>query len=240
MFLGECNMKRIKKLVVIVFAVLILLPVAANARLTPVITNGCWVSVTASNSSGSETLTFTDAQIGAGLTDVAILDGSFDLKLFGKSDPEIGAEFGVRAGNTDTTFSISSGLETFAALTNPTAYASAGVTLTDRSPAGATITGLYADGKINQAMYNGTTAWANLVRTFSVTGNTLTNDEFQGTPGSPMVINDTLTSIESNFYFTLTAKDSASGTSNFTVVPEPATIALLGLGVLAMLKKRKA
>ena len=224
-------MKRLAKLVAIGVIVLIFLPVAANA---------CWISITATDATGSETLTFTDAQIGTGLTNVAILDGSFDLKLSSKADPEIGAEFGVRAGNSLTTFSIASGLETFAAMTNPTAYASAGVTLTDRDPAGATITGLYAGGKINQAMYNGTTAWANLVNPFSVTGNTLTNEETQGTPGSPIVINDTLTSIESNFHFTLTAKDSASGTSDFTVIPEPATIALLGLGVLAMLKKRKA
>ena len=225
-------MKKIPKLAAIAVAVLIFLPVAANA---------CWVSITATNATGSETLTFTDQTLSGGFEGVAILDGFIkDLKLSGKADPEIGAEFGVRAGSSATTFSITSGLETFAALTNPTAYASAGVSLTDRAPAGATITGLYAGGKMNQAMYNGTTAWANLVSTFSVTGNTLTNDESQGTPGSPIVINDTLTSIESNFYFTLSARDSASGTSDFTVIPEPATIALLGLGVLAMLRKRRA
>jgi hypothetical protein len=225
-------MKRVMSLLLIAAAVLIVMPAAANA---------CWISITATNASGSETLAFSDAELGSEIGNVSILDGVIEnLKIFGKADPEIGAEFGVKAGNSATTFFISSGLEIFAPITNPTAYASAGVTLTDRIPTGtAKITGLFANGKINQAIYNGSTPWANLVSTFSVSGNTFTSEEEQGNPGSPIVIFDTLTSIESNFYFTLSAKDSASGTSIFSVTPEPATIAMLGLGAMVFVRRRR-
>jgi len=213
--------------------------------------NACWVSITAINSSGtSQTYTIESQDYSGGFDytndesrQIALGNGIgyiTKLKFSGKADPEIGAEFGVRAGSLDTTFIINSGLETFDALTNPGGYASAGVTLTDRLPTGtATITGLYAGGKINQARYNGTTGWVNLVDSFTISGTSFTNEEEYGNPANPITINDTLTSIESNFYFVLSAKDSASGTSNFTVIPEPATIILLGIASLALLRKRK-
>jgi hypothetical protein len=165
------------------------------------------------------------------------------LRIFTKSDPEVGIEFGVRAGSSTTTYSISSGVLTFAAMVNPTAYASAGITLTDRITAsGATITGLLpvsGGGKTHQALYNGSTVFANLVNGFTIPSGTVTHSEENGNEFSMITINDTLTSIESKFNFTLSARDSASGTSTFVVVPEPATIALLGLGSLTLLRRKR-
>jgi hypothetical protein len=228
----------------IVLAAVLILPVGAKA---------CWITITATNGTiTSPTVLYTDETLNGGfdytsdetkqisLSGIGFIE---KLQFSGKADPEIGVEFGVRAGGSATTFTISSGLETFAALTDPAAYASAGITLTDRAPpTGATLIGLFTDGKANQALYNnGATVFANLVSGFGMPSGqtTQTKDEEKGNEVSMITINDTLTSIESNFYFSLSAKDSAAGTSTFVVVPEPATMALLGLGALSLIRRKK-
>jgi hypothetical protein len=172
--------------------------------------------------------------------EVSILDGSIDrLKLTVNADPEVGIEFGVRA-NKKQIFTILSDVVLFDPLVNPTAYASAAITLTDRGPtAGATITGFFDGGKTYQARYNGSTVFANLVDSFGIPNSSGDKNEARGNESSMITINDTLTSIESEFHFTLSVNDSASGTSTFVVVPEPATIALLGLGALSLIRRKK-
>ncbi|MHB9070256.1 MAG: hypothetical protein ACYC54_07785 [Sedimentisphaerales bacterium] len=230
------------------FLVVLVLPMASRACLIEYS-----VTVTANNGTGLDVKTFS----GNGETDEngyfqcslvnseqAIGDSAIDfLKLKINSDPEVGIEFGVRAGGLTTTFQIISAVVAFSSLVNPTADASAGVTLTDRlsgtgAAAGATITGLFDGGKVHQARYNTSTVFANLVSGFSIPTGTLTDEEAKPVSGSE-TINDTLTSIESEFYFTLSARDAASGTSNFIVIPEPATIAILSIGALSLLRIKK-
>jgi hypothetical protein len=219
----------------------------------PVGLNACpvYVTITATNEAGQSQVTTLGGETtldGTGNSvwmldqSVSLLDGSIDsLKLTVNGDPEVGIEFGFRAGSSATTFDIKSTDEEvveFSPMVDPIGHASAGITLTDRNNNGAVITGLFAGGSTHQARYNGSTVFANLVSGFSIGSGTLTASEDQPLSGG-QIISDTLTSIESEFYFKLSARDSASGTSTFEVTPEPATICLLGLGLTALISRRK-
>jgi hypothetical protein len=235
----EGGVDMFKKLIVFCLALVVvglILPVGANA--CPVS-----ITVTATNEAGSDVAILGgDASLDGSTgnyvwvldSEVPILDGAIEtLKLTVAEDPEVGVEFGVRAGNSAMTFSFFDVI-TFDSLVNPTAEASAAITLTDRGGGGATITGLFG-GKTHEATYNGSTVFADLVSGFSGGGSSTASE----TTGSGS-ISGTVSSIEAEFYFTLSAKDAASGTSTFEVTPEPATVALLGLGGLALLRRKRA
>jgi hypothetical protein len=229
-----------KKLIVFCLALVVvglILPVGANA--CPVS-----ITITATNAEGSDVAILggeasLDESTGNFIwvldSEVPILDGAIEsLKLTVAEDPESGVEFGVRAGNSPMTYSFFDSI-TFASMVNPTAEASAAITLTDRGGGGATITGLFG-GKTHEATYNsGSTVFADLVSGFSGSGSSTASE----TTGS-VSISGTVSGIESEFHFTLSAKDAASGTSTFSVTPEPATVALLGLGGLALLRRKRA
>lgn len=162
------------------------------------------------------------------------------LQVATDSDPYVNLRFAVEAGSVDTTFDVVSALVSFDALINPQAYATAGITLTSDSD-GALITGLL-DEKTYQARYNGTTVYASLAQGFLIGGDvTLTGSERSPATGYDTIFG-AVSSIQSEFNFTLSAMDQASGTSRFEViagVPEPATMSLLAIGALATLIRRR-
>jgi len=153
-------------------------------------------------------------------------------------DPSIYLDFTVRAGAYGTNYTITSALVSFGAIVNPDAFATAGITVTDRNYDTATATGLLSGGKVFEARYNGSSVLASLVPSTGPTalGGTLTNSEMR--PYGPLAA--TVGSMTSVFSFNLTPGDSASGTSGFTIViPEPASLVLLAGGGLLLTRRRR-
>ena len=158
-------------------------------------------------------------------------------------DPCVALSFNVTSGASATTFTISSATVSFSAIHNPLAYASAAVTVTDNDSDGATLTGQLDGNNAYEAIYNTTQMWASLLEVPIVAG---ADDSVTGKGRQPTVapnrqtIFADVTSIQSKFSFTLSANDQASGTSRFDIiVPEPATLCLLALGGLALLRRRR-
>lgn len=157
------------------------------------------------------------------------------------ADPAVNLNFAVTAGGANTTFTIQSALLSFPVMNNPVGYASATATLTDINGNGASLTGLLGNNNdLYQASVNGS-AWAYLVDSFTAGAYAMAvgQDRRPVTAPNWETIPGAVSSMQSMYSFTLSAGDSASGTSHFEiVVPEPATLALLGLGCVA-LRKRK-
>lgn len=152
--------------------------------------------------------------------------GSIDnLEVELDGDPKVSLSFAVGAGPAGSTFSISSAVVSFSPILNPLSFATAAVTVTDDSGDGALATGLFPGGTFYQARYNSpAVAWANLVVGPVVVpvDDSLTARGRRPFPSGREVIPASVYSIQSEFFFHLSANDSASGTSTFDVlIPLP-------------------
>ena len=165
------------------------------------------------------------------------------LGLAFNADPAVSLEFSVRAGAFGTNFTITSATISFDPINDPIAYATAGVTVTDRNSNGATLTGLLPNGKAYQAIFNNQLpAWATLITgpvVAPATGSKSASDRSPPGAGNWASVGYPVSMMSSQFKFNLTALDSASGTSNFEVIPEPATLGLIALGCLGLLRRRR-
>jgi hypothetical protein len=200
--------------------------------------------VTLTVQSGSETVSevFTQSID----TQVEVLSGSgsciatiLQLNNTVDQDPAVNLRFSVVAGSTDTTFTFSSPVVNFDAISGPSAVTSSSLTLTDSDGDGATLTGLESGGTAYKAIYNGGTVWATLNPSYSFATPYDSQAESNRDPlGGMGTIPDTLTSIQSEYSFTLSANDQASGTSMFSVnsqvVPEPLTFAAVLTGLAGL------
>jgi len=145
------------------------------------------------------------------------------INVFYDVDPSVQLNFSVTAGNTVTTFTFTSSTVVFTPLVNPVATATAAVTVTDNNGNGVTLTGLLPGGKV----YRADTDLGN----YALLVNGVSAGMFQSKTANESlagVIAGTVSSISSQFSFTLTSLDGASGTSSFTVIPEPGSLVALG------------
>ncbi|MBI3837041.1 MAG: PEP-CTERM sorting domain-containing protein [Planctomycetia bacterium] len=168
-----------------------------------------------------------------------VLGSVSEITLTADSDPSVSLGFFVTAGASTTTFTISSPVVSFAPLVNQQGVATAGVTLTDGNSDGASSFGLFPADKAYEAVYNGSTVFADLVSPVSAApDSSMTTSERFPAVGT-VLIGGPVTSIQSQFHFTLTANDLASGTSNFRVTPEPSSLVLALVGALALLWRER-
>ncbi len=170
--------------------------------------------------------------LGAGVVQEATIIVSNGNRSSGQT---VSLNFNVAAGAANTVFDVSSGLANVN-LSTATGIASAAITLTDTLGDGATMS---PDGaSIYSAMYNGApgTLFAGLLSN-AITAGSFSTVTADGSFGSAALAG-AVTDISSQWTFAVSAFDVASGTSVFTVVPAPGSIALLGLTGLAIRRRR--
>ncbi len=151
----------------------------------------------------------------------------------------VSLNFNVAAGVSNTVFGFNSALAP-AVLQNASGRASAAVTLTDTNGDGATLS---PDGSsIYTASYNGApgTVFDNLMAANLVVGAWATDTASDDSPngGGFSAIGVPLTDISSEWNFAVSAFDVASGTSVFTVIPTPGSLALLGMAGFIARRRR--
>ncbi|MEW6250968.1 MAG: hypothetical protein AB1716_10000 [Planctomycetota bacterium] len=148
-------------------------------------------------------------------------------------DPVLTLAFSVTAGDQATTFSIKTALLVISPpLTSAQGQASAAVVATDTDGTGVNLRGLGGVGgdKVYLAHYNGFvpngTPFAELLTTLSAGA----YGSAAGSSNVPLTpIAGTVNDMSSMLHFELSARDLASGTTVYEVVPEPAALAVMVL-----------
>lgn len=202
------------------------------------INDGSWntdQSVWTYNGVSGQTVQMRDTRSGMGNELVAELDMTFFAIQF-VSDPQVNLNFNVSNSSTTlpASFTVNSALLGFSSISGALATASSSVTLRDRNANGATITGNQPGANIYHSEYNIGTTFANLVPTFSTPSGSLASS---GSVGTTSI--GTVTSMSSQWAFTLSPFDAATGTSTYVITPAPAAAALLGLAGLGLGGRRR-
>lgn len=159
-------------------------------------------------------------------------------------DPVVSLSFSVTAGAVDTTFQITSALLSFPAMTGSEGRASGQIGATDLGGDGVTLTGQFG-GHMLTTRYNGLvpggTTFADLfagpLASAEAFGSVSILEESPATGFTP--IPGTVTDISMQYFFTLSAGDTASGTATFVVLPAPGAAAVLGLAGVAGTRRRR-
>ncbi len=153
-------------------------------------------------------------------------------------DPQVNLNFAMTAGLTDTSFTLTSTHMTFPTIYNAAGKAEVGINVTDRNGTGAMLSRLSSFAGVSQSYYNGLPPTPGLFADIlpgPITAGAWGSGAGSDTTGVAFLpIVDPVSSISAQINFMLSARDLASGSSTFIVLPEPAAglLALLGLALL--------
>lgn len=158
-----------------------------------------------------------------------------DLSAAFGADPFVFVGFAVQAGAFDTTFLVTSGTLQFSSIPNPSAMATAGLTLTETTGNTALLTGNFPGNLSFHSRFNG-------LLTYSWEGPSIgpipAGDSQASDSTTNFFIGGNVSDISTQFDFTVSAGDSASTTSVFNVVPSPGALVLGGIGALLLRRRR--
>lgn len=171
-----------------------------------------------------------------------------ETSMYTIQDPQVTLNFAVQSGGSATTFTIASALLTFAPITNGTARAGSSVTITDingAGPAGTTARLLGSSptgsGMSYLTQFNGfapLNTGTTFVEQIASVSETLPFQSESASANQPFtLVPGAVSSMSSVMQFSLSARDIAAGNAIFEIVPEPASIALLSLGLLALRRR---
>lgn len=152
-------------------------------------------------------------------------------------DPQVTVNFTAVSGPVTTNFTFSSGVLSFPTMGDSTAFATAGVTVTDNDSDGATFTGLMG-GDGYRALYNDSVLFDTLLGSYVVAADD-SGTKNERSPGSGGTGAGSTFNMSSNWEFSLSPNDQVGGTSLFRIVPAPGSLALLGLAGLAVTRRRR-
>jgi hypothetical protein len=166
------------------------------------------------------------------------------MAMLASGGPVVVLRFAITSGGLETDFKITSELMEFGQINPAQGWSSVGLTVTDGDGNGAFMGGLNAGGGIFATAYNGG---------FDGGGTTFAEFLPGGGPLDPfgtvavsdatdgwLDIGGPVWDMQSQFYFSLTANDMASGTSTFVIVPGPTSLLAMGAGLLLSRRRRRA
>ena len=176
------------------------------------------------------------------VTQLTVVNNADSTDTPGVSDALSSIGFTVFAGDADTTFNMTASFINTGAVANAALRATASVNVTDNTGDGATLAGLGAGGTFFNAAYNGGTTFADVVTGPLVVGpidSTSSSEDVPAGAGVFAPIGLALNNMQAQFNFSLTAGDSAGGTSGYFSIPSPASAALFGLAGVAAIRRRR-